>query len=263
MTCEDDAMTEQTFRIAPATVSEGDAAGTGKCGRCAYRALCLPSGLSDRDLSLVEGAIGCRRRLARGDALFRAGQPFANLFTIRFGHVMTCRSDQRGERYITGFQMAGDLLGMDAIGNGEHASTAIALEDSEVCEMPYARLQRLMAEMPQLMEHFHRTMSQEILRDQSAIRFLGILRADERMAGLMLNLSARDAMRGFSPRRFRLRMSRDDMGRYLGLKMETVSRLLAQFRDLGLIRLDRRELEILDMRGLEALAAGARTEATS
>lgn len=148
------------------------------------------------------------------------------------------------------------MLGMDAIGNGEHASTAIALEDSEVCEISYARLRQLMAELPQVMDHFHRTMSQEILRDQSAIRFLGILRADERMASLMLNLSARYAMRGFSPRRFQLRMSRDDMARYLGLKLETVSRLLARFREQGLIRLERRELEILDMRRLEALAAG-------
>jgi CRP/FNR family transcriptional regulator len=254
-------MPEQIFRIAPATTSAGGGTGTGKCGKCAYRTLCLPPGLSDRDLTLVEGAIGCRRRLARGDALFRSGQAFSNLFAIRFGHFMTCRSDHRGERYITGFQMAGELLGMDAIANGEHASTAIALENSEVCEMPYARLQRLMAEMPQFMAHFHRTMSQEIVRDQSAIRFLGILRADERMASLLLNLSVRYAMRGFSPRRFQLRMSRDDMGRYLGLKLETVSRLLGQFRDLGLIRLERRELEILDMRRLEALAAGTRVGA--
>lgn len=249
-------MAEQTVRIMPATSPAGSDTGTGKCGQCAYRSLCLPLGLSDHELARVESAIGCRRRLERGDALFRSGQPFGNLFAVRFGHFMTCRSDPRGERYITGFQMAGDLLGLDAIGNDEHASTAIALEDSEVCEIPYARLQCLMAEMPQMMEHFHRTMSQEILRDQSAIRFSGILRADERMASLILNLSARYAMRGFSPRRFQLRMSRDDMARYLGLKLETVSRLLARFREIGLIRLERRELEILDMRQLESLGAG-------
>jgi CRP/FNR family transcriptional regulator len=249
-------MAEQTYQIAPVASPAVSEAGTGKCGQCAYRSLCLPLGLSERDLARVENAIGCRRRLARGDALFRSGQAFNNLFAVRFGHFKTCRSDPRGERYITGFQMAGDLLGMDAIGNDEHASTAIALEDSEVCEIQYARLQRLMAEMPQMMAHFHRTMSQEILREQSAIRFLGILRADGRMASLILNLSARYAMRGFSPRRFQLRMSRDDMARYLGLKLETVSRLLARFREIGLIRLERRELEILDMRQLELLAAG-------
>jgi CRP/FNR family transcriptional regulator len=250
-------MAEQTYRIAPVASPTSNEAGAGKCGQCAYRSLCLPLGLSERDLARVESEIGCRRRLARGDALFRSGQSFSNLFAVRFGHFMTCRSDPRGERYITGFQMAGDLLGMDAIGNDEHASTAIALEDSEVCEIPYVRLQRLMAEIPQMMEHFHRTMSQEILRDQSAIRFFGLLRADERMASLMLNLSSRYAMRGFSPRRFQLRMSRDDMARYLGLKLETVSRLLARFRETGLIRLERRELEILDMRQLESLAAGS------
>ena len=243
-----------------ATVAERSGSGTdaagGKCARCAYRTLCLPQGLDECDLARLESVIGCRRRLARGDVLFRAGQPFGNLYAIRFGHFMTCRSDHRGERYITGFQMAGDLLGMDAIGNGEHASTAIALEGSEVCEIPYARLQVLMAELPQVMAHFHRVMIQEILRDQSAIRFLGILHADERLASLLLNLSARYAMRGFSPRRYQLRMSRDDMARYLGLKLETVSRLLARFRDQGLIRLERRELEILDMRRLQMMADG-------
>jgi CRP/FNR family transcriptional regulator len=249
-------MTEQTLRLVPTGERADTDANGGKCGQCAYRTLCLPLGLSNQEMVRLESAIGCRRRLARGDSLFRVGQPFSNLFAVRFGHFMTCRSDHRGERYITGFQMAGDLLGMDAIGNGEHASTAIALEDGEVCEIPYARLRQLMVEIPQVMEHFHRTMSQEILRDQSAIRFLGILRADERLASLILNLSARYAMRGFSSRRFQLRMSRDDMARYLGLKLETVSRLLARFRENGLIRLERRELEIVDMRHLELLAAG-------
>ncbi|ALK99606.1 transcriptional regulator [Massilia sp. WF1] len=227
----------------------------GKCGQCAYRTLCLPLGLTENEMTRLESAIGCRRRVARGAPLFRAGQAFGNLFAVRFGHFMTCRSDHRGKRYITGFQMAGDLLGMDAIGNGEHASTALALEDSEVCEIPYERLRQVMAEIPKVMDHFHRTMSQEILRDQSAIRFLGILSAEERLASLILNLSARYAMRGFSSRRFQMRMSRDDIARYLGLTLETVSRQLARFRDKGLIRLDRRELEILDMRRLEALAA--------
>lgn len=253
-------MAAQLARMVPSNRRAGEDEGTrgGKCGACAYRTLCLPLGLSERDLARLESVIGCRRRLARGEKLFRAGQQFGTLFAVRFGHFVTCRSDHRGERYVTGFPMAGELLGMDAIGDGEHASTALALEDSEVCEIPYASLQALMVEMPQVMAHFHRTMSQEILRDQSAIRLLGILRADERLASLLLNLSARYAMRGFSPRRFRLRMSRDDIARYLGLKIETVSRLLARFRALGLIRLERRELEIVDMRRLDALSAGAR-----
>lgn len=228
----------------------------GKCMQCAYRALCLPLSLNVPELARIEAALGFRRRVARDDVLYRSGQPFLNLYAIRFGHFMTSRIDHRGERYVTGFQMAGELLGMDAIGAGVHASSAVALEDSEVCEMPYARLQELMVEMPQVMAHFHRVLSQEIMRDQSSVRFLGIQRADERMASLFLNLSARYAMRGFSPRRFQLRMSRDDMARYLGLQIETVSRLLARFRQQGLIKLERRELEILDMRQLELLAEG-------
>jgi CRP/FNR family transcriptional regulator len=201
--------------------------------------------------------------LTRGDVLYYPGQNFVNLYVVRFGHFLTRRDDPRGERYITGFQMAGDLLGLDAIAYGEHVSTATALEYSEVCEMPYARLQSLMAEMPRMMEYFLQTMSQEILRDQSAIGFLGGLRADERLASLLVNLSARYAMRGLSPRRFALRMSRDDMARYLGLQLETVSRLLTRFRELGLIRLERRELDILDLNQLQAIAAGATRDGLS
>lgn len=250
-------MTVQIFPADPASGRAAVGAETGaKCAQCAYRALCLPLGLNGHDLSKVEATIGCRRRVARDDVLFRDGQSFGNLYAVRFGHFMTCRSDNRGERYVTGFQMAGDLLGMDAIANGSHASTAVALEDSEVCEIPYARLQALLIQMPQMMEHFHRTLSQEILHDYSAVRVLGTLRADERLASMLLDLSARYAMRGFSPRRFRLRMSRDDIARYLGLQIETVSRLLARFRENRLIKLDRRELEILDMRQLENLAMG-------
>jgi len=231
--------------------------GAGKCRSCAYRNLCLPPGMGEQDLATLEALFGCKRRLARGDTLFRAGQPFVNLYAVRFGHFMTSRSDGVGDRYITGFQMAGDLLGLDGIGTGAHASSATALEDGEVCEIPYARLQSLMIRMPPLMEHFHRTLSQEILRDQAAIRCLCTLRADERLAALLLSLSSRYAMRGFSPRRFQLRMSRVDMARYLGLQLETVSRLLAKFRERGLVRIERREVEILDMQELETLAAGA------
>lgn len=257
-------MTARIVHLAPAA-GRADAAdeSAGKCAQCAYRGLCLPLGLNRHDLSRVEETVVHRRRVARDDVLFRAGQPFANLYAVRFGHFMTCRSDHRGERYITGFQMAGELLGLDAIANGEHASTGVALEDSEVCEIPYARLQALLIEMPPMMEHFHRVMSQEIMREQSAIRFLGILRADERLASLLLNLSARYAMRGFSPRRFQLRMSRQDLARYLGLKLETVSRLLGRLREERLIRLERRELEILDMQRLETLATGVRVDAAA
>lgn len=246
------------IRIAPALAKHGPHTGErGKCGPCAYRNLCLPLGLNERQLAVVEGALGRRRRVARDDALFREGQPFGNLYAVRFGHFMTTRADHHGEPYVTGFHMAGELLGMDAIGSGVHASAAIALEDAEVCELPYARLQRLLIDFPQLMEHFHRILSREIQREQSAIRFLGILRADERVASLLLNLSSRYAMRGFSPRRFQLRMSREQMARYLGLKLETVSRLLGRFREQGLIALAHRDVEILDMRRLEGIAAGA------
>lgn len=246
-----------TYPLAQAGAGARVVAGAGKCSLCAYRQLCLPQGLSDYDLASIEGMVGCRRRVGRDEPLFRAGQAFGNLYAVRFGHFMTCRNDERGQRYVTGFQMAGELLGMDGIG-GIHACTAIALEDSEVCEIPYGRLRGFLADYPELMEHFHRLMGQEIRREQAVLYLLGVLRADERLACLLVNLSARYAMRGFSPRRFALRMSRDDIARHLGLTFETVSRLIARFRDQGLIAIERRDVEILDMPALETLAAGTR-----
>lgn len=253
-------MTVQIFyadtAVRPAPPSEG----SGKCAGCAYRTLCLPSGLNERELAIVAPAFGKRRRLARGETLFKAGQCFGNLYAIRFGHFLTSNSDRRGRRYVTGFQLAGDLLGVDGIDGGVHAATAVALEDSEVCEIAYARLRDLLAVLPQAMTHFHRMLSHEIRGDQDTIRSLAVQRADERLASLLLNLSSRYAMRGFSPRRFQLRMSRDDIACHLGLTLETVSRLMSRFRERHLITLDRREVEIVNLPELEALAAGMQGE---
>jgi CRP/FNR family transcriptional regulator len=245
-----------TGNTAPLPWNIGHEAERGKCAQCAYRNLCLPPSLSGRALAVLEGAMLCRRRVAREHVLFREGQPFRNLYAVRLGHFMSIRDDHCGGSCVTGFHMAGELLGMDAIGSGRHASAAVALEDAEVCELPYARLQDVLSEYPQLMLHFHRILSQEIEREQSTIRLLGTLRSDERLASLLLNLSSRYAMRGFSPRRFRLRMTREQMARHLGLTLETVSRLLGRFRAEGLIALTQRDVELLDLRRLERIAEG-------
>jgi CRP/FNR family transcriptional regulator len=152
--------------------------------------------------------------------------------------------------------MAGELLGIDSIGTGQHASTAIALEDSEVCEIPYAKLQDLLVQIPRLMAHFHRIMGREILREQAVMIFLGNMRAEQRLASFLLNLSERYAMRGYSSRSFQLRMSREDIGGYLGLTIECISRQLARFRQNGWITLNKRSVELTDREALVALAAG-------
>jgi CRP/FNR family transcriptional regulator len=194
--------------------------------------------------------------VVRDQQLFRMGEPGLCLYVLRFGHVKTTQADRRGASHVTGFQMAGDLLGMDALGNGLHASAAMALEDGEVCEIPYARLRMLLPDAPRLMERFHQLLGHELLRTQAAMMFLGNMRADQRLASFLLDLGGRYAQRGCSARSFQLRMSREDIASYLGLTIECVSRQLASLRQHGWIALERRAVELSDRPALVALAAG-------
>ncbi|MGO4377821.1 fumarate/nitrate reduction transcriptional regulator Fnr [Pseudoduganella sp. RAF53_2] len=227
-----------------------------KCSLCSFNKLCLPQGLNDNDVARLDQIIARRRRVPRDERLYAAGQPFNSLFAVRFGHFKTSQVNQRGEQQIGGFHMAGDLLGMEAIGGGMHTVDAVALEDSEVCEIPFARLQELVMQVPVLLQQFHRTMSREIQREQSVMLFLSHMRAEQRMALFLLNLSGRYAQRGLSSTTFQLRMSREDIGGYLGLTVESVSRQLARLRGDGLIALNNRDLQILDRPRLEALSSG-------
>ncbi|MGV7207549.1 helix-turn-helix domain-containing protein [Oxalobacteraceae bacterium A2-2] len=226
-----------------------------RCGGCALRALCLAAGLDAGELARLEHLIR-RRRVVRDQQLFRMGEPGQSLYVVRFGHFKTTQADRRGASHVTGFQMAGDVLGMDAVGNGVHASAAMALEDAEVCEIPYARLNTLLPEAPRLLERFHHLLGRELLRVQAAMMFLGNMRADQRLASFLLDLGGRYAQRGFSPRSFQLRMSREDMASYLGLTIECVSRQLASLRQHGWIALERRAVELSDRAALVALTAG-------
>ena len=226
------------------------------CGACSMHQLCLPMGLDDADINRLDQIIGGRRRLARDDRLYAMGEPFRSLYAVRYGHFKTYQINAAGEQQITGFQMAGELLGMDAISGDRHHCDAVALEDSEVCEIPFARLEELFGEVPALLRHFHRIMSQEITREQNVMLLLGNMRAEQRFAVFLVNLSARYAARGYSSTRFQLRMSREDIGNYLGLTIESISRLLSRFKKQGWVDVDKRELTLLDPAKLKALAAG-------
>src|SRR5262249_18555799 len=150
---------------------------------------CLPVGLDEDGTSRLDSVIGRRRRIARDEQLYRVDQPFSNLYAVHFGHFKTSQINRGGEQQVTGFQMAGDVMGLDAIAAGRHACTAVALEDSEVCEIPYVRLQELFTQVPALMPHFHRIMSREILREQDVMLFLGKMRAEQRLALFLSNLA--------------------------------------------------------------------------
>ena len=158
-----------------------------------------------------------------------------------------------GRDQVTGFQMAGEILGMDGIGTEVHTCNSIALEDSEICVIPFAQLERLSRQVQALQRHFHKVMSREIVRDHGVMMLLGTMRAEERLAAFLLNLSQRFTARGYSPQEFHLRMTREEIGSYLGLKLETVSRAFSRFQDEGLISVHQKHIHILDSGGLKRL----------
>lgn len=213
-------------------------------------------GLGESDMTRLDAIIGRRRKVAKDTHLYRIGDKFTNLYDIRLGHFKTFQVSPSGEQQVTGFQMAGELLGMDAISTEDHHCDAIALEDSEVCEIPFTRLEELFGSIPSLLHHFHRMMSQEITREQNVMLLLGNMRAEQRFAAFLTNLSSRYAARGYSSTTFQLRMSREEIGNYLGLTIESISRLLSRLKKQGLLRVANREIELLDLTKLRALAAG-------
>ncbi len=201
-----------------------------------------------------------RRRVPRETSLFRMNDPFSTLYSIRVGHFKTSQVNAGGAHQITGFRMSGEWLAMDAIGTGRHQCDAVALEDSEVCEIPFSKLEKLLVEIPSLLHHFHRTMSREIMREESAMLLLGSMRAEQRLAAFLLDLSARYAVRGYSENNFQLRMTREEIGNYLGLTIESVSRLLSKFKKQGWLNIDNREVELFDHASLKAMANGLEPE---
>ena len=223
------------------------------CSSCSLRELCLPAGLDPGEMERMDELVTNRRKLRRGADLYRAGAPLASLFAIRSGFMKSCVLHDDGREQVAGFHMAGDLLGLDAIGGGSHTCDTVALEDSEVCEIPFSYLEQLSRELPSLQQQLHRIMSREIVRDYGVMLLLGSMSAEERLAAFLLNLSQRFATRGYSPSEFRLRMTREEIGSYLGLKLETVSRAFSGFQDRGLIDVRQKQVRILDFPGLKAL----------
>jgi CRP/FNR family transcriptional regulator len=227
------------------------------CSSCNLRELCLPLGMSEIQLERLDNLIATRRSVARGEALFRVGDTFTALYAIRAGFFKTTVSSEDGRDQVTGFQMAGELLGLDGIGTDRHTCDAIALEDSQVCPIPFHQLEDLSREFSDLQRHFHRIMSREIVRDHGVMLLLGSMRAEERLAAFLLNLTQRLRTRGFSASSLVLRMTREEIGSYLGLKLETVSRAFSKFQEDGLLEVKQRQIHVLKPEGLQALVNGS------
>ena len=223
------------------------------CSQCSLHELCLSEGLSKEELAKLDSLVGARRKLRRQQNLYRAGEPFEALYAVRTGFFKTDILLEDGRDQVTGFQMAGEILGMDGIGTEAHTCNAVALEDSEVCVIPFAQLEMLSREIQALQHNFHKVMSRELVRDQGLMMLLGTMRAEERLAAFLLNMSQRFTTRGYSPAEFHLRMTREEIGSYLGLKLETVSRLFSRFQDEGLLKVSGRNVKLTDLPALKQI----------
>jgi CRP/FNR family transcriptional regulator len=221
------------------------------------RESCLPVGLTEVELEQIDSRlVTVLRKVARGETLFRVGSRFDAIFQVWTGVFKTVMTTSQGREQVTGFQMGGDLMGVDGIDTGRHSVDAIALEDSQVCVIPYGTLEKLGREIPPLQQQFHRMMSREIVNDHSVMLHLGSMCAEERVAAFLLNLTDRLRSRGFSASSMVLRMSRDEIGSYLGLKLETVSRTFSKFQANGLLFVRQRQIQITDPIGLQHLLDG-------
>jgi CRP/FNR family transcriptional regulator, anaerobic regulatory protein len=222
------------------------------CSTCNLRELCLPCcGLTRSEMDAADHLVFHRSRVRRGENLYRTGDRFASLYAVRNGFFKSTALLDNGRDQVTGFWMTGEVVGLDGIGPERHTCNTIALEDSDVCAIPFSRLQALAHEIPSLQRHVHRMMSREIVREHGVMLLLGRMNADERLAMFLLNLSQRFAARGYSPSEFNLRMTREEIGSYLGLKLETVSRTFSKFHEEGLIGVQQKFIRILDRAGLE------------
>lgn len=226
------------------------------CSNCNLRELCLPLGIAAADLERIERLVSDRRQLARGQRLFSAGDRFGSLYAVRVGFLKSVMAATDGREQVTGFHMAGELVGLDGISTQTHACDVVALEDTEVCVIPFARVDDVAAAVPALRMHLHKVMSREIVREHGVMLLLGSMHAGERLATFLLNLSQRFEARGYSRTQFVLRMTRAEIGSFLGLKLETVSRLFSRFAQDGLIEVSQKQVRILDPAGLRALATG-------
>jgi CRP/FNR family transcriptional regulator len=212
--------------------------------------------MSGDQLERLDAIVSNRRQVPRGAALFRTGDAFSSLYAVRLGFFKTCVAAEDGREQVSGFQMAGELLGLDGIGTDHHTCDAVALEDSQVCVIPYHQLEHLARELSDLQRQFHRIMSREIVRDHGVMLLLGSMRAEERLAAFLLNLTQRLRARGFSGSSLVLRMTREEIGSYLGLKLETVSRAFSRFQDDGILSVRQRQIEVLDPDALQRLVNG-------
>jgi CRP/FNR family transcriptional regulator len=227
------------------------------CQDCSISELCIPYSLNETELDRLDTIIERKKPIQKGQEIFKAGEEMKCLYAIRSGTLKSYTITEQGDEQITAFHLAGDLVGFDGISSGTHPSFSQALETAMICEIPYDTLDNLSTTMPKLRQQILRLMSAEIVGDQNMILLLSKKNAEERLASFIHNLSTRYSARGFSSKEFRLSMTRGDIGNYLGLTVETISRLLGRFQKSGMIAVKGKYITVLDNIQLAELAAAA------
>jgi len=236
------------------TISIKKADLTTSCSNCNLHSLCLPLGLDIGDIDKLNKIVKRSRPLHKGDHLFSSGDNFTSIYAIHSGSIKTFTESSQGDEQITGLYLPGELIGLDAIHNGIHPCSASALETTSLCELPFEVLEDLGHDVPELRRQLFNVMSKEIAGDQSLLMFLAQKNAAERLASFLINLSNRLKARNFSETQFNLTMSRKDIGNFLGLTIETVSRTFSHFQSEGILSTERKFVEIHKLDALKKLA---------
>lgn len=220
------------------------------CSSCCLQGVCLPCGVAADKLGDMDELTRLKRRVARGSTLYRGGDTFESVYAVRSGSFKSVSISRNGNEKVTGLHLPGEVMGLDAINAKRHGYDAIALEDSEVCVIPYARLTDLALRIPDLQAQLLRLLSGDISRDQGLMLLLGGMDAEQRISAFLLSLSRRYQKLGYAATRFNLRMTREDIGSYLGLTLETVSRLFSRLQRDGIVATQQREVELKDVERL-------------
>lgn len=226
------------------------------CFDCNLKTLCLPIAMDVRDIEKLDKIIQRTRPIQAGEHLYRSGDPFKSLYAVRSGSIKTYLIDDEGVEQVTGFYLPGEVLGFDGIGTHIHGCNVVALETSSVCEMPFDRLEELTLVIPGLQHHFFQLMGKQIDSDHQMMLTLSKKNAEGRIATLLISLSRRYSRRNLSPNAMRLPMSRMDIGNFLGLTIETVSRTFSRLAKEDVISVDGREVVIKDHKRLQDLCDG-------
>src|SRR5690349_5782428 len=222
------------------------------CSTCAFSSACLDQGYDKSRLAELHVLVAHVGPYAEGQHIFREGDRFEAIAAVRAGTVKTYVNDSEGREQVLGFYLPGEVIGLNAISHDRYPCNAVALDPVLLCRFSFPDIAALATRMPGVQQQLFRLLSQDIGK---AALLAGNYSADERMAAFLVSLSRRYALRGFSPTRFRLTMTRTDIANYLRLASESVSRGFRRLQDAGLVKVERREIELLELAKLEALAS--------